>query len=114
MGESFAAEYVERTMGWTILERNWRCQFGELDIVARHNDCIVAIEVKTRDQRRSFGTGAESVDARKRARLCRLLGVYLDRHIESSVCEARVDVIDIVTKRGVVVDFLHVFNAAEW
>lgn len=113
MGEDFAAEYVERTIGWTVLERNWRCQFGELDIVAQHHDCIVAIEVKTRDRRQAFGTGAESVNARKRARLCRLLDVYLERHFENSVREARVDVIDIVTTRGVVVDFLHFCNAVE-
>jgi putative endonuclease len=69
-GEEVAARYVIR-LGWKILDRNWRCPEGELDLVARDGEQLVICEVKTRSTLR-FGTPVEAVTAAKAARLRRL------------------------------------------
>lgn len=58
-------------LGWQILDRNWRCREGELDIVARDGAAVVFCEVKTRSGTR-FGPPAGAVDRRKAARIRRL------------------------------------------
>ena len=62
--------------GLTVLERNWRCREGELDIVARDGTELVFVEVKTRSSL-AFGSPAEAVDRRKAARI-RQLAAALD------------------------------------
>ena len=57
--------------GLTVLERNWRCREGELDIVARDGPQLVFVEVKTRSSL-AFGSPAEAVDRRKAARIRQL------------------------------------------
>ena len=69
-GEDRAAAHLERR-GWQVLDRNWRCRDGELDIVALEAGEIVIVEVKTR-RGTGFGHPLEAIDARKRARLWRL------------------------------------------
>lgn len=69
-GEQRAVEHLT-AHGYRILDRNWRCSQGELDIVAAREGDLVAVEVKTRRSDR-FGHPFEAVDARKRARLWRL------------------------------------------
>ena len=54
-----------------VLDRNWRCAHGEIDIVARDGDCLVVCEVKTR-RATAFGEPVEAVTRRKAARLRRL------------------------------------------
>lgn len=61
--ELAAAALIEK--GFRILDRNWRCRFGELDIVAESGDMLVVIEVRSRSGTTSFGTPSESVNARK-------------------------------------------------
>ncbi len=62
--------------GWTVLERRWRCPIGELDLVARDPaGGLVGVEVKLRSTGRA-GTGAESVDPRRMARLRAALATY--------------------------------------
>ena len=46
-GEDLAVRYL-RERGMEVLERNWRCEHGEVDVVARDGDCLVICEVKTR------------------------------------------------------------------
>ncbi|HET8615359.1 MAG TPA: YraN family protein [Actinomycetales bacterium] len=69
-GERVAVNHLER-QGFTVLDRNWRCELGEIDIVAREGDCLVVVEVKTRRSSR-FGPPAEAVTPVKLARLRRL------------------------------------------
>ena len=65
-GEDLAARwYVEH--GYEVVDRNWRCSTGELDIVARRGRLTVFCEVKTRSSN-AFGTPAEAVGALKRLR----------------------------------------------
>jgi putative endonuclease len=61
--------------GYRILERNWRCRLGEVDLIAEQNGELVFVEVRTRTGDR-FGTAEESVDARKRMRLRRMALLY--------------------------------------
>ena len=94
-GEEMAAAYLERK-GWYILARNWRCDFGEVDIVAREGDedeTVVLVEVKTR---LAIGERAEempelAVDARKRRRYKMLALAYIVSHPEAD--SVRFDVI---------------------
>lgn len=70
-GEDLAVELLERS-GWVILERNWRCDLGELDIIAQDGPALVVCEVKTRRSTR-FGTPLEAVSESKIRRMRRLV-----------------------------------------
>ena len=92
-GEDLAAQYLE-DLGLIILDRNWRCTAGELDVVARDGAALVVCEVKTRRSER-FGAPVEAVSPRKMRRL-RLLAIHwLDEH-QVHAPEIRFDVIGIV------------------
>jgi putative endonuclease len=77
-GEDLAAQHLVAA-GVEILDRNWRCRDGELDIVAREAGTVVFCEVKTRTGTR-HGTPAEAVDGRKTARIRRLAVRWLVEH----------------------------------
>jgi putative endonuclease len=69
-GERVAARHLADA-GFVVLDRNWRCQYGEIDIVARDGPTLVFCEVKTRRSAR-FGDPAEAVGMAKAERLRRL------------------------------------------
>jgi putative endonuclease len=92
-GEDLAVEYLERS-GLVIIERNWRCDLGELDIIARDGPQLVVCEVKTRRSVR-FGTPLEAVSDRKIRRMRRLVVRWLDER-SLHVPAIRFDVIGIV------------------
>ena len=69
-GERVAERFLVQA-GLVVLERNWRCSLGEIDIVARDGDCLVVCEVKTRSSA-AFGHPLEAVTRQKAARLRRL------------------------------------------
>lgn len=80
-GEAAAAQYLERR-GCTVLDRQWRCRFGELDIVARSPEGVLCfVEVKRRGPG-SIGLPREFVDSRKQERLRKAAAAYL------SACDA--------------------------
>ena len=92
-GEQLAARYLE-DRGWQVLDRNWRCAHGEVDLVARDGDCLVFCEVKTRRTDR-FGAPVEAVSWSKAARLRRLAAAWLqEHHVRGG--RVRIDVIGIV------------------
>jgi putative endonuclease len=74
-GEDVAARHLIEH-GIVVLERNWRCDAGEIDIVGRDGAVLVICEVKTR-RTNGFGTPLEAVTAAKAARLRRLAGRWL-------------------------------------
>ena len=79
-GERIAAAYLTRA-GLRVLERNWRCREGELDIVAREGTALVFCEVKTR-RGTGFGHPVEAVTPTKQRRLRILAQRWLAAHDE--------------------------------
>ena len=79
LGEDLAARYVIG-LGWSVLERNWRCRYGEIDLIANDNDdfdpTLVVVEVKTMASQ-VFGDLAQAVTADKLSRLRRLTRIWL-------------------------------------
>lgn len=95
-GEDVAEAHV-RGRGWQVLERNWRCRDGELDLVALDGDELVAVEVKTR-RSTTYGHQAEAVTAVKLARVRRLTALWLTAH-DVHPRSVRVDVIAVLLPR---------------
>jgi putative endonuclease len=107
-GEDVAARHLVDA-GLQIVERNWRCGEGEIDIVARERDVLVFCEVKTRSGAR-YGAPAEAVTARKAQRLRRLAYLWLQQH-PGHVPEIRFDVVGVVRPRTGAADVEHVRGA---
>ncbi len=109
-GEDLAASYLKKK-GYSIVTRNYRKRFGEVDIIARDGDTLVFVEVKTRSSQR-FGTGAEAVDLRKQQQLSRIAQDYLvSRQVEYH--QARFDVIAVALANPQQPQFTHIKNAFE-
>ena len=77
LGELLATVWL-RLKGDRIVERNWRCKLGELDVVCRRGDVLAFVEVRTR-RGRSAGTPEASVDTRKQEQVARVARAYLAR-----------------------------------
>lgn len=92
-GEEAAAQYLYHR-GYTIEERNWTCAAGEADIIARDENALVFVEVKTRTGAEK-GHPEEAVDARKRARYEKIAALYLADHEVVDV-QVRFDVVSIL------------------
>jgi putative endonuclease len=80
--------------GMVVLERNWRCEFGEIDIVARDGTTLVVCEVKTRTST-AYGAPIQAVTPRKADRLRRLALRWLDEH-PMHPTQIRIDVVGIL------------------
>ncbi len=93
-GEQIAERHLSAA-GFFILERNWRCSAGEIDIVARDGDVLVVCEVKTRSGA-TFGSPLEAVTPAKARRLRRLALMRLARENAWRPAAIRVDVVGIV------------------
>lgn len=92
-GEDVAARHL-RDRGMVILDRNWRCRAGEIDIVAKHGDVLVFCEVKTR-RTDSCGSPAEAVTPRKLARMRVLAYAWLSARRPPYVRDLRFDVVSV-------------------
>ena len=92
--EQQAARYLEE-QGYRILERNYRCKLGEIDLIAGEGGYLVFVEVKYRTDEHT-GYGFESVDVKKQRRIARAASWYLyERHIrEEQPC--RFDVVSFL------------------
>ncbi len=97
-------------MGYEIVERNYRCPAGEIDLVARQAGRWVFVEVRTRRGGR-FGTPEESVTTRKRAHMIASAQHYLQAHAASEA-DWRIDAVAIVlTPAGALERFEVIENA---
>jgi len=94
MGEALAVDHLMR-MGLRIVNRNWRCRYGELDVIAcdENNRTLVFVEVKTRTGD-GYGGLAHAVNERKVRRLRRLAGLWLAGQDERWAA-IRIDVIGV-------------------
>lgn len=109
-GERAAAAHLEG-LGYRILDRNWRCPIGELDLVAVDGRELVVVEVKTRTSR-AFGDPLEAVDDRKLARLCVLAGAWRRAHPGVRTRGTRIDLIGVVIPRHAEPTLDHLRSAA--
>jgi len=78
LGEQMAAAYLQEA-GYQILERNYRCPFGEIDIIAREDDTLVFVEVKSR-RSENFGLPQLAVGPDKQRRISKISLYYLQSH----------------------------------
>lgn len=95
-GEELACEHVVGC-GWRLVERNWRCPGGEIDIIAWDGACLVFCEVKTRRSER-YGSPLEAITSAKAARLRRLAWSWLQVH-DVRPDHIRIDVVGVVLPR---------------
>ncbi|GAA2025397.1 YraN family protein [Agromyces tropicus] len=91
-GEQVAAEHLE-ARGMRVVDRNWRCRHGEIDLVLRDGSVLVFVEVKTRTGVR-YGHPFESITPVKLARLRRLALAWCDAH-ERSAAGLRIDAVAV-------------------
>jgi putative endonuclease len=95
-GEEIAAHYLA-SRGLAIVERNWRCPQGEIDLIARDGGELVFVEVKTRSSV-AFGHPLESITPAKLARLRRLAAAWCDAH-PGGHDTIRIDAIAVIAPR---------------
>ncbi|MEB3022354.1 YraN family protein [[Mycobacterium] crassicus] len=106
LGEQVAVEYLIG-QGWAILSRNWRCRYGELDVIATDPAArtVIFVEVKTRTGD-GYGGLAYAVPEVKLRRLRRLAGVWLARQ-EAHWPQVRLDVIGVRLGRSATPEISH-------
>ena len=92
-GECLAAKYLSEN-GYKVLERNFCCRFGEIDIIAAHEETIIFIEVKTRSSEK-FGMPSEAVSLTKQNRMVKIALYYMQKNkLLDYMC--RFDVLEII------------------
>lgn len=96
IGREWEREALKRLQaaGLELLDRNYQCRMGELDLVLRDGDSVAFVEVRFR-RRSDFGSGAESVSVSKRRRLIAAAQHYLQRHPGLADRPCRFDVVAI-------------------
>jgi len=95
-GEGLAARHLV-AQGMVLLDRNWRCDAGELDLVLREGAVLVVCEVKTRSST-SYGTPHEAITDAKLDRLCRLAMRWQAEH-RLAVPDVRIDLVAVLRPR---------------
>lgn len=97
IGEDIATKYLEQS-GYEIIQRNFECKQGEIDIIAKDKDEIVFIEVKTRSSA-LYGQPKDAVDETKQKHIYNSAEFYIYiRHLENF--PVRIDVIEVYKKQG--------------
>ncbi|MGW4478589.1 YraN family protein [Rhodococcus triatomae] len=104
LGEDLAVEHLVGR-GMSVLARNWRCRYGEVDVIAEAGDAVVFVEVKTRTGC-GHGTPAEAVTYTKQARIRRLAALWL-REQERGWRRVRFDVVAVVLAPGCAPELTH-------
>lgn len=97
LGEKLARDFLENR-GYKIIETNYRCPEGEVDIIAGHDDYLVFIEVRTKTSR-SFGSPEESITPTKKERLRAVAFQYQQTH-ENLPQQWRIDFIGVELNRA--------------
>lgn len=94
--EQKAAEYLEK-QGYVILQKNFRCRFGEIDLIGKSDGYLCFIEVKYRSGI-EHGFPSEAVDYRKRKRIVRTALTYLHFNNLPEDTPCRFDIVEILDK----------------
>ncbi len=98
-GEDLVAHWYADA-GYRVLDRNWRCREGELDVVVARDSVLVFCEVKTR-RSTAFGSPAEAVTVTKQRRIRMLAMRWLDEHPAARARTLRFDVASVLAERGI-------------
>jgi putative endonuclease len=93
-GESKAVEHL-RTLGYEILETNWRFGQEEIDIIAQNKDFLIVVEVKTRSTN-YFGEPEAFVNKKKQAHLIKAANAYIEKN--NLNLEVRFDIVSVLKK----------------
>jgi putative endonuclease len=106
LGERLAVEHLQ-SVGLRVLARNWRCRYGELDVIVADDAArvVVFVEVKTRTSDR-FGGIEQAVSPEKLRRLRRLAGLWLARQ-DARWAAVRIDVIGVRIGRRPIPEITH-------
>lgn len=91
--ESLACQYLENK-GFKLIERNFNCRLGEIDLIMQDNDVLVFVEVRYR-RNNNYGSGADSITNNKQSKLIKAASVYLQKHTKLNKYPARFDVVSI-------------------
>jgi putative endonuclease len=91
--EILACQYLENK-GFKLIEKNFNCRMGEIDLIMKDEDSLVFVEVRYR-KNNNFGSGAESITASKQSKLIKTASLYLQRHDKLNKYPSRFDVVSI-------------------
>ena len=92
-GEALAVTYLKKK-GYKIIERNYRCQWGEIDLIARDGKTLIFVEIKSRSSS-DFGLPQDAVDRFKQEKLIQAAKAYLAEHHVQENIPARFDVVAV-------------------
>lgn len=96
-GEDLAVQYLQGR-GFDVIDRNWRCDQGEIDVIARQDDAVVFVEVKTRSST-AYGHPFEAITLSKMARMRRLAAAWCAQ-AQPRPANIRIDAIAIIAPRN--------------
>ncbi|AZK47809.1 YraN family protein [Paenibacillus lentus] len=110
LAEEAAGRYLQE-QGYALLECNWRCRSGEIDIIAKKDGVIVIVEVRSRSMHNEqYGTPAESITPRKIKQVRETAIVYLQQtHQLNEII--RFDVVGVKMQRNEIIAIEHIVNA---
>jgi putative endonuclease len=94
--EEFAKHYLQR-QGLTLVSQNYRCKYGEIDLIMRDKKTTVFVEVRYRKSQH-FGGGAESVDRHKQRKLLATASHYLQNNLKAAKQPCRFDVVSLTAE----------------
>lgn len=109
-GEKLALDYLLRN-DYTIITTNWRCKFGEIDIVASKGEALIFVEVRTR--RSSTEDAYLSIDPKKQRKMVKAAYAYLAEHNLSNALW-QIDVIAVARPTSASPVIAHTENALDW
>ena len=92
-GEDLAVRYLKKK-GYKVIERNYRCQWGEIDLVARDKETLIFVEIKSRSSS-EFGLPQDAVDRFKQEKLIQVAKAYMAEHRLPENIPARFDVVAV-------------------
>lgn len=96
-GEELAKEKLVK-MGYKILDRNFRCKIGEIDIIAKDKNTLVFVEVRSKSSN-EFGVPQETVNIKKQKRIRRVAEFYLIKNKLEDIC-CRFDIVAIIWQKN--------------
>lgn len=95
--EKQAALFLEK-QGFQVLQRNFRCRQGEVDIIGIHENCLVFVEVKYRSSSKA-GMPEEAVGVQKQRKICQASDYFRLKHREYQTLQIRYDVVAMLSDR---------------